>query len=336
MQVEAHAEEACFDALRVEWQHLVPRSQADLIFSTWEWHTHWWRAYHPGRLWLVLVRDGEGGLVGLLPLFIEDQPERGRVARIIGSDDVTDYLDVIAHVDCVDAVYDALASFLAQSAEFDVLEMSNVPEASPTKTRFVRALQAVDFVVTVTPQEVCPLFEVPETFDDYLNLLESKQRSELRRKLRRAEAADGLSWYIVDSNRDFDQEMDKFLALMAASHPQKAAFLQNAQHVAFFRSFMPVAMARGWLQLAFQTYDDEPIAAYLNFDYNDHILVYNSGLKPDRYGALSPGIVLLTHLIAWAIAHRKRTFNFLRGNEAYKYQMGGRDTTVYRVQAQRA
>lgn len=336
MQVEAHSEESCFDALCGEWQRLVPLSQADLIFSTWEWHSHWWRAYRPGQLWLVLVRDDAGDLVGLLPLFIENQPGRGRVARIVGSDDVTDYLDVIAHVDYLDAVYRALAAFLVTSTQFDVLDLSNIREESPTRSQFVSALEGAGFAVEVSPQEVCPLFEVPETFEAYLELLESKQRSELRRKLRRAESAEGLSWYIVDSTHDFDQEMDKFLALMAASHPEKAAFLQNAQHVAFFRSFMPVAMAKGWLQLAFQTYDEEPIAAYLNFDYNDHILVYNSGLRPDRYAALSPGIVLLVHLIKWSIAHRKRTFNFLRGNEAYKYQMGGHDTTVYRVQAQRS
>jgi CelD/BcsL family acetyltransferase involved in cellulose biosynthesis len=333
MQVEAHSEAACFDVLKEEWQQLVPHSQADLIFSTWEWHSHWWNAYHPGRLWLVLVRSEQGELVGLMPMFIETQPGRGRVARIVGSDDVTDYLDIIAHVGCVSDVYRALASFLAASKDFDALDMSNVPETSPTRTLFVEALEANGFTVKMTPQEVCPLFDVPATFEAYLELLDSKERSELRRKLRRAEAVDGLDWYIVGGQHDIGHELEKFLALMAASHPEKAAFLQNPQHAAFFRSFMPTAMARGWLQLAFQTYDDEPIAAYLNFDYNDHILVYNSGLKPDRYGALSPGIVLLANLIKWAIAHKKRTFNFLRGNEAYKYQMGGRDTTVYRIEA---
>lgn len=52
-------------------------------------------------------------------------------------------------------------------------------------------------------------------------------------------------------------------------------------------------------------------------------------------GRSARGIVLLAHLIQWAIEHRKRTFNFLRGNETYKYQMGGRDTAVYRIEAAR-
>lgn len=336
MQVEAHSEAACFEAIKDEWQQLVPRSQADLIFSTWEWHTHWWQAYQPGALWLLLVRNDEGELCGVMSMFIERQVGRGRVARIVGSDDVTDYLDIIARQDCADEVYQALAAFLAESDAFDVLDLSNVREESPTRTAFVERLQGAGFDVAVTQQEVCPLFDVPETFEAYLELLENKQRSELRRKLRRAEAADGLGWYIVGKAHDLTAELEKFLGLMAASHPEKAAFLQNPQHVAFFQSFMPVAMERGWLQLAFQTYDDEPIAAYLNFDYNDHILVYNSGLRPDRYGALSPGIVLLAHLIEWAIEHRKHTFNFLRGNETYKYQMGGRDTVIYRVEAVRS
>lgn len=335
MQVEAHSDVACFEALKEPWQRLVPLSQANFIFSTWEWHTHWWRAYHPGKLWLLLVRSADGDLCGVMPMFVEQHPDRGRVARITGSEDVTDYLDVIARRDCVEEVYDALVAFLLQSDAFDVLDLANVHEDSPTRTAFAERLRQAGFEVSVMQQEVCPLFDVPATFEGYLEMLDSKQRSELRRKLRRAEAADGLGWYIVDDQRSLSEEIDKFLALMAASHPEKAAFLQSEQHVMFFQSFMPVAMERGWLQLAFQTYDDEPIAAYLNFDYDDHILVYNSGLKPDRYGALSPGIVLLAHLIQWAIEHRKRTFNFLRGNETYKYQMGGRDTAVYRIEAAR-
>jgi len=333
MQVEALNHPKAFDELREEWQALVPMSQANLIFSTWEWHRTWWQAYCPGTLWMMTVRDDEGALVGLMPLFIAEG--QVRMAHLVGGDDVTDYLDIIAHRDHTGIVYAALAAYLAGSVQFEEVSLSNIREESPTRTVFAAALEAQGFMVTLTPLEVCPLFAVPETFEEYLNLLDSKQKSELRRKLRRAEGAEDMGWYIVDATHDLNAQLDLFLELMASSHPDKAAFLRNPQHMAFFRTFMPIAMERGWLQLAFQTYENEAIAAYLNFDYNGDILIYNSGLRPDRYGALSPGIVLLVNLIQWAIEHRRRTFNFLRGSEPYKYHMGGRDTTVYRLQATR-
>lgn len=334
MHVDIYSDESCFAVLETDWRKLVPQSQANLIFSTWEWHQCWWSAYHPGDLWVLAVRAAEGEpLIGLMPLFIEPQ-ERGRVARIIGSDDVTDYLDIIAHRDHTEAVYTALAAFLGEKrGTFDVLDMSNIRAESPTRTQFVAALEAQGFTVAMEQQEVCPLFEVPATFDAYLSELDSRERSELRRKLRRADGVEDLAWYIVSDQHDLQAELRAFLVLMAASHPEKAAFLQNPQHVAFFNAFMPVAMQQGWLQLAFLTIEEERVAAYLNFDYDNDILIYNSGLEPNRFGALSAGIVLLAKLIDWAVEHHKRTFNFLRGNETYKYQMGGRDTAVYHLQA---
>ncbi len=43
-------------------------------------------------------------------------------------------------------------------------------------------------------------------------------------------------------------------------------------------------------------------------------------------------IVLLGRLIEYAIQQGYEAFDFLRGDEAYKYDMGGRDTNVYQLQ----
>jgi CelD/BcsL family acetyltransferase involved in cellulose biosynthesis len=49
--------------------------------------------------------------------------------------------------------------------------------------------------------------------------------------------------------------------------------------------------------------------------------LYNSGFRPDR-AALAPGVVLLAHVIRDAIQRRCRRFDFLRGEERYKYDLG--------------
>ncbi|MDL1883917.1 GNAT family N-acetyltransferase, partial [Anaerolineae bacterium CFX8] len=74
-------------------------------------------------------------------------------------------------------------------------------------------------------------------------------------------------------------------------------------------------------------------ATYLNFVYNRHVLVYNSGLLPGEYGHLSPGIVLLAYNIRHAIENNAVVFDFLRGNEVYKYRMGAQDTRVFMLRA---
>jgi CelD/BcsL family acetyltransferase involved in cellulose biosynthesis len=85
----------------------------------------------------------------------------------------------------------------------------------------------------------------------------------------------------------------------------------------------------GRLQLAFLEVEGQRAAAYLNFVYDNKVLVYNSGLDPARFSYLSPGVVLMARLIERAISEKRSVFDFLQGNEEYKYRLGGKDTRVY-------
>jgi CelD/BcsL family acetyltransferase involved in cellulose biosynthesis len=123
------------------------------------------------------------------------------------------------------------------------------------------------------------------------------------------------------------------MRLMAISTGEKNEFLENPANAEFFRQVIPRIARQGWLQLAFLTINDEPAATYLNFVYGDRVMVYNSGLDAERYGQLSPGIILLARLIEHAITNRYAVVDFLRGDESYKYKLGGKDTQIYTIRA---
>jgi CelD/BcsL family acetyltransferase involved in cellulose biosynthesis len=336
VKLTAYDQIEAFDQLKLEWNVLLNRSTANRIFSTWEWQSTWWDAYHPGQLWIVECRDNDGRLLGLGPWFIEDNPTYGRIVRSIGCVEVTDYLDIILDKDFADSILDCFAFFLAQNRQlYDVIDLCNLPETSPTYHAFPDSLKRQGFQVSVSQQEVCPVINLPATWDEYLETLDKKQRHEIRRKIRRAESsAEQVQWYIVDPTHDLSAATGQFMALMAASHSQKALFLEDTQNADFFKKVVPVVSEKGWLQLSFLTIEGEPVAAYLNFDYQGQILVYNSGLLPGKYDNLSPGIVLLAYNIRHAIETNHTVFDFLRGNETYKYRMGAKDTGVYMLRAQ--
>ncbi len=339
MKLTAHSAEHVFEDLKAEWNSLLHRSANDRIFSTWEWQSNWWAAYHPGELWVITCRTDDDQLVGIAPWFVQthaltdESAATERIVRGIGCVDVTDYVDLIIDPHHLDAVYQAFARFAAENhAHYDRINLCNIPHNSPTYAQFPPLLAASGFTAKAVQQEVCPTIHLPATWDAYLEqTLDKKNRHELRRKLRRG-ADREVAWYIVDDTHTLAEQLDIFLRLMAASQPEKAAFLQNPQHRAFFLRVMPVMYACGWLQLAFLTLDGEPVASYLNFDYNQHVLVYNSGLAM-QFGEASPGIVLLAHLIRHAIARGYRVFDFLRGNEDYKYRFGAVDAPVYMLLA---
>jgi CelD/BcsL family acetyltransferase involved in cellulose biosynthesis len=100
---------------------------------------------------------------------------------------------------------------------------------------------------------------------------------------------------------------------------------------AFFFDVAGVLHEEGWLQLAFVELVGEKAASLLNFDYGGAILVYNSGYDPLSYRSLSPGIVVTARSIEHAIEQGRGTFDFLRGDEEYKYRFGAHDTEVRRL-----
>jgi CelD/BcsL family acetyltransferase involved in cellulose biosynthesis len=63
---------ADFASLEREWDDLYHHSPRATPFQSWAWLYSWWESYGAGyELRLVTVREGEGLLVGLLPLIKE-------------------------------------------------------------------------------------------------------------------------------------------------------------------------------------------------------------------------------------------------------------------------
>nr|MCU0482394.1 GNAT family N-acetyltransferase [Anaerolineae bacterium] len=208
----------------------------------------------------------------------------------------------------------------------------NLRPDSMTYTALCSVFDMKGIVVQQEQAEVTPQIQLPSTLDGYYEILDKKQRGELRRKMRRAEAGvdETIDWYVVGAEHDIQAEVQKFFGLMASSTPQKAEFLKNSQHTAFFEAMIPRMLSAGVLHLAFLRVDGEAVASYLNFDYDKRIWVYNSGFSY-KYEALSTGIVLLVYLIQDAIERGYTVFDFLRGNETYKYRMGGLDVPLYQL-----
>jgi CelD/BcsL family acetyltransferase involved in cellulose biosynthesis len=268
--------------------------------------------------------------------FKEGEPPR-RLLRLIGGTETSDYLDLIAARGREREVFEAVLAALAQSDKWDVLDLYNVPEASCTRTILPALAAERGWIASDEQQVVCPVIRLPGSFEEYVGSLDKKERHELRRKLRRAEGVEGLSWYAItgaDREHDLDQAADDFIELMMSSRSDKSDFM-TYQMRSFFHRVIHAAHDAGFLHLSFLEVGGVKAATYLCFDYARRRLVFNSGLDTTQFQNLSAGIVLAARLIEQAIELGYTEFDFLRGNEEYKYRLGGRDTFIYHVAVQR-
>ncbi len=331
MKTELHNTASVFDDLSGEWNQLLSPERTTDFFMTLEWQRIWWKHLGRGDLSVVAVRDDSGTLLGVAPWFIETLDGQ-RSVQTIGCRDVSDYLTLLLRPGRENEAVEKILDFMLSSDAplWDRLNLCNVPEESLTCTLLPAAAQRRGLSVEVVLEDVCPVIPLPESYEAYLEGLDKKQRHELRRKRRRAEEY-GADFYVVGPDRDLDDEIGAFLDLMAMSTTSKAAFLDAPGHRDFFREVGQVLMRAGWLRLIFLTVEGQRAATMWQFAYHRRMLLYNSGLNPHIFSALSPGIVLLTYSIEDAIGHGCRIYDFLQGDEEYKYRMGAISTAVHNV-----
>jgi CelD/BcsL family acetyltransferase involved in cellulose biosynthesis len=323
-------------SLEKEWNDLLANSASHVPFLRHEYITTWWQGlgggeWSHGELFVVTAREEQGELIGIAPLFLTDNRDGEPALMLLGSIEISDYLDIITTSEDLPAFLEALLEHLASEQEpgCHLLDWYNLLEGSPTRPALQAAAEKLGWRYSQQPLQHCPYILLPGDWEKYLCSIDKKQRHEIRRKMRRAgEYYLPLRWYIVQDGAALEQEMDDFLKLMA-NDPDKAKFLTPAMHTQM-HLIVQAAFNAGWLQLAFIEVNGEKAAAYLNFDYMNHIWVYNSGLD-FRFGELSLGWVLLGHLLEWANEHKREYFDFMRGDEPYKYRFGAIDRRVMRL-----
>lgn len=322
--------DAIFDELAGEWDELAAKGMTDTPFQKLAYQQSWWQNLQPpdSKLSSVTVRNIDGTLAAIACFYLTGEGN----LRFNGCIEETDYLDLITMAqDAHEAWETVFASLL--SDEFPAwrhLELCNVPASSPTRTVLPQIAGQFGLTVAESILEVCPVIDLPDSFEAYLESLDSKQRREIKRKLRRANGSDAVL-HVVDQEEDLAAAVDDFLLLLQKSTFEKRDWLNEGRR-ALFQETAAAAQTDGTLQLLFLEVDGQKAAALFNFDYAGRVWVYNSGLDPELFSALSPGVVITAWAIELAISNECEAFDFLRGNETYKYRFGAKDTAVYRLQ----
>lgn len=319
-----------------EWNALLNDCAIHVPFLRNEYILNWWDTmgggeWKQGELCIVTARNAHGGLAGIAPLFLTKNRSQIPSLMLLGSIEISDYLDIIVKPADTSDFISGLLEYLAsiQQFEWKVLDLYNIMENSPILPALKLACTRMGWKLKVEQLQPAPYIPLPGDWETYLASIDKKQRHEIRRKIRRAETNNPPArWYIVTEQANLEMEMEAFLQMMAQD-ANKATFLSEAMRLQM-HTMAQTAFSNGWLHLSFLEFGDEKAAGYLSFDFGGHLWIYNSGIQPD-FAPLSPGWVLLGYLIEWAIGQGRIGFDFMRGDELYKYRFGAVDRFVVRA-----
>ncbi len=314
-----------FQSLTSCWTDSSHRLKWGSVFVLPPWLEVWWQAFQPGsRLCLSAVRQ-EAEIIGIAPLHISE-----RKAAFIGSADVCDYLDFIVAPGKEEAFFNALLDDLLK-LDINQINLDSLRPDSTALVYLVEIAQQRGYSVQTAKEDVSLTMELPATWEDYLASLAKKQRHEVRRKLRRLQEAGNVRYRCFWAEPSEATKLtDTFLDIFSRSRQDKADFM-TTRMVRYFRS-LALAMARtGILRYGVLELDALPVAMIMAFDYNETIYLYNSAFLPG-YDSLSVGLLSKILGIQESINAGLKHWDFLKGTEDYKYQLGGCEISLFNCQ----
>ncbi|MFC2034766.1 GNAT family N-acetyltransferase [Chloroflexota bacterium] len=313
-----------FDSLDSYWKNPDHCLGWNSVFVLPVWLKTWWQEFSGGtELYLSAVWQGEK-IIGLAPLLV-----REGTASIIGSTDVCDYLDFVVIPGMERVFFITLLDDLSQKG-INRLDLEALRPNSTVLTSLLDLAENRGYQVICQVEDISLELDLPDTWEEYLTILNSKQRHEVRRKLRRLSEAGEADYHFIQDSTAIPDAMDTFLEMFVESREDKVKFL-TAPMESFFKSLAGNMTEAGLMKLGILELDTLPIAMIMCFEYDNCIYLYNSGYD-SQYSSLSPGLLCKVLCIKKSIQEGKRKFDFLKGNETYKYRLGGREVPLSRCQ----
>ena len=308
-------------SLEAEWSELARGRAYPTVFLTPDW-IRVARTYDRREQITLSIAERRG----IAALAIADD---GTISFAGG--EFTDYQDIVAKPGDVPAVAGSLAEWLARKHTPRVC-LEFVPEEAGTLDTMAPVLSAAGYDVHIDRLVTVPRVELPDSLDTYVQGLGKKERHELRRKLRRLETGHRVAFRFAGEG-ERAAVLDRFVALHRRSRGEKAEFMTE-QTERFFRDVAQTLAARGWLRLGVLNLDGEDAAVLFAFAYGGTLALYNAAYDPEL-AALSVGIACHAYALRGAIDEGLRTYDLLRGDERYKYDLGGTDHWLLRLEATR-
>src|SRR3954468_1614196 len=306
------------EALRPEWEALWRADPQATPFHAPQWLLPWWRHIGRGRLCTVAMRDDEGSLCGLAPLYVHTERDGRRHLFPVGIG-TTDYLGPLSLPGRGEEGARAVFACIAERRErWDVFHCPQLRGDSPllaAAPREARVCAGEPNPVLALGRDACA---IPKS-----------TRANLRTCRNRAARVGALTFHCAGAT-----EIPQILETLARLHASRwskrglPGVLADDAVQAAHAEAAPLLHAAGLLRLWGLRLDGEWIAVLYALMHARRCYYYIAGFAPE-HAFFSPGSLLLAHAIGQAQAEGATAFDFLRGAEPYKYRWGAIDQPMF-------
>ena len=316
--------------LQSDWEQLFCSNDGHSPFQSWGWVNAWLsHLAGPHELLIACHRDQTGILDFVLPMI-------RRVAAGTGNPNVV--LTCSYGPDCSEKIgslrvpgLDVRSAARAAEAVSRFLKPGDYAMFAPldadwqSPDALAKAIEAIGRKTATRPDVVCPTMSLPETWDAFLQELSSNFRSQVRRSAKNF-TGDGECTSRTLAAADAEAFTRRLIQLNCNRMQAKGdvSSMQDEAFQAFLLEAIPYLAAQGLAWMDVVERDSEILGVALNLAYGKEIYYYSGGFD-EQLNKLRPGTALFANAIQRGIDSGFTSFNFLRGDESYKYRWGAQD-----------
>ncbi|RWO80993.1 GNAT family N-acetyltransferase [Mesorhizobium sp.] len=327
-RVEVIDRPAEFPRLAIEWDELA-KGAADLaVFRSHEWVSRCWQRHqtmHGRSMHIVVIRDG-GELVLAAP-FVRIADWYG-TATLVWLDSMTPlYNDIlVVHDQRSDALKQALRRYIQRQWSIRALKLNCVREDAEIAPLLNKVGASRTWETAASALDISSF----ASRDDFLASQSSKARYNLRRYIRQMEREGPVRFREIASARELETSVRWIFA-----HKRKwvEARFGAANWIAapgaeeMFLDVSTFESSRGRASVMALETKQEIIAAVLLFRCGGTVFLSKLAYDPG-WRKVSPGWVLLMHIIGEACATGIRSVDFMIGRDAWKDRFGVQSVAV--------
>jgi CelD/BcsL family acetyltransferase involved in cellulose biosynthesis len=316
------------EVYKTEWNQLLLQSNKS-FFLSWEWVSTWWEFFGKNSLlFVIVVKDANGQLVGVAPLKIAPRKIFGvvpvRMVEFIGygSPVSPEYLDfIVSGQNREEIVAEIVSALIENKRSWDILVLSDVDENSPVLPLLRRRLSEKNVIVWQRAFNVCPYLKLPSTWNELLNSYSHSMRGSIRATRRKLESSCAVRFTLVEDITYLPQAFERAACLHYLSRQKRGerGSFSKEDYLAFHLKLSQIIAHKGWLYLAFLAIDERPVAFRYGFLYEQKYYDYQTGYDPqfERYRV---GWATLGYIMEDLITRSVGEYDFLRGGHEYKWR----------------
>lgn len=331
-----------FEKLKSNWEAVYEADSEAQFFLSWNWLSQVFSQHRKG--WFIIaVKPGNtnSNYVAFFPLRLKTRMSRTlhelyNDISVAGRFFWADYSGFICHPDYDDEAIPHFSSQLKQMHWRNIYLKNLLISDSRLDlflSQFDKNIFSRNYLERTSKtdnvnQLVCPYVDLPDDFETYLKeKLSSNTRQKIRRFMRKVENSNDLR--IIHSVPETHERDLNILVSFWKRKWEKRKGREVEYLATKYREILQQGLENNTVYIPVLWQGDKPICALGSFiDRQKRTLLYFVSGRDESYNNPPPGLVLHAHSIRWAIENGLKTYDFLRGDEHFKYSLGATDRKI--------